>query len=86
VRSKNGVAAREVERKYEPDRKSAWFMLHRIREAMKLEPLAGLLGGAIQVDETWIGGKPSNRPKRQAARAQALGGPQDRQASRHCTD
>ncbi len=59
--SKNGVAAREVERKYDLTAKSAWFMTHRIREAMKREPLAGLLGGAVQVDETWIGGDPKNR-------------------------
>ena len=36
-------------------------MLHRIREAMKREPMAGLLSGRVVVDVTWIGGKPSNR-------------------------
>lgn len=59
--SKNGVSAREIERKYDLTAKSAWFMLHRIREAMKREPLAGLLSGRVVMDETWIGGKPSNR-------------------------
>jgi transposase-like protein len=59
--SKNGVAAREIERKYGLTPKSAWFMLHRIREAMKREPMAGLLTGRVVVDETYIGGKPSNR-------------------------
>lgn len=59
--SKNGVAAREIERKYDVTAKSAWFMVHRIREAMKRDPLAGLLSGVVVADETWIGGKPSNR-------------------------
>jgi transposase-like protein len=59
--SKNGVAAREIERKYGLTPKSAWFMLHRIREAMKREPMAGLLEGRVVADETWIGGKPANR-------------------------
>jgi transposase-like protein len=43
--SKNGVSAREIERKYELTAKTAWFMLHRIREAMKRDPLATLLRG-----------------------------------------
>lgn len=62
--SKNGVAAREIERKYQVDTKTAWHMLHRIREAMKREPLAGLLGGnggTVVADETFIGGKPKNK-------------------------
>jgi transposase-like protein len=59
--SKNGVAAREIERKYQLTPKSAWFMLHRIREAMKRQPLAGLLTGPVESDEAYIGGKPSNR-------------------------
>jgi len=34
--SKNGVAARDVERKYGIAGSSAWFSLHRIREAMSV--------------------------------------------------
>jgi transposase-like protein len=59
--SKNGVSAREIQRKYEVTAEAAWFMCHRIREAMKREPLAGLLSGTVIADETWIGGKPHNR-------------------------
>jgi transposase-like protein len=61
--SKNGVAAREIERKYGLTPKSAWFMMHRIREAMKRDPMAGLLTGRVVADETYIGGKPGNRHK-----------------------
>ena len=59
--SKNGVAAKEIERKYDLTAKTAWYMMHRIREAMRREPMAGLLKGEVVVDETYIGGKPSNR-------------------------
>jgi len=59
--SKNGVAAREIERKYDLTPKAAWFMLHRLREAMKRDHIAGLLSGRVVSDETWWGGKPANR-------------------------
>jgi transposase-like protein len=59
--SKNGVSAREIARKYGITGEAAWFMCHRIREAMRREPMAGLLSGTVQADETWIGGKPANR-------------------------
>jgi transposase-like protein len=63
--SKNGVAAREVERKYGVTNKTAWFMLHRIREAMKGDGL-DMLGGeghVVVADETFIGGSRKNRHK-----------------------
>ena len=59
--SKNGVSAREVARKYELSTEAAWFMCHRLREAMRREPVAGLMSGTVIADETWIGGKPGNR-------------------------
>ena len=59
--SKNSVSAWEISRKYSITNESAWHMMHRIREAMKREPVAGLLRGTIVVDETWFGGKDSNR-------------------------
>jgi hypothetical protein len=43
--NKNRIAAREVERKYDVTPMTAWFMLHRILEAMRREPLAGMLRG-----------------------------------------
>jgi transposase-like protein len=52
VSSKNSISAWEISRKYEITNESAWHMLHRIRGAMKMEPVAGLLSGAVQVDES----------------------------------
>ena len=48
--SKNGVSAREIERKYDLTAKTAWFMLHRIREAMKREPLVGTTSRATSAN------------------------------------
>ena len=59
--SKNGVAAFELHRTLGVTNKTAWFMLHRIREAMARGELAESMTGTIVADETWIGGKPSNR-------------------------
>ena len=59
--AKNGISAREVERMHAVTPETAWFMLHRLRESMKRDPLAGLLSGVVVADETWIGGKPVNR-------------------------
>ena len=59
--SKNGVAAREVERKYGVCARTAWHMMHRIREAMKNDAIVATMRGTIVADETWIGGDPGNR-------------------------
>jgi transposase-like protein len=59
--SKNGVASREVERKYGLTPRSAWFLLQRIRECMKDDDPTALFSGVVMTDETWIGGAPKNR-------------------------
>ena len=55
--SKNGVAAREIQRKYKIYGKSAWHILHRIREAMGTPIDAEPMEGTVRADETFIGGK-----------------------------
>jgi transposase-like protein len=61
ISAKNGMSAREVERKYGVCPRTAWFMLHRIRECMKSDRLVATMRGTIVADETWIGGDPKNR-------------------------
>jgi hypothetical protein len=61
ISAKNGISAREVERKYGVCPRTAWFMLHRIRECMTSDPLIATMRGTIVADETWYGGDPQNR-------------------------
>ncbi len=57
---KNGVSALELQRHLGVAYQSAWFMAHRLREAMTREPLASLVTGTVVADETWVGGAPKN--------------------------
>lgn len=65
---KNGISSHELSRALKVSQKAAWFMLHRIREALK-EPafgrkkIGGGEGGTVEADETFVGGKVSNMHK-----------------------
>ena len=57
---KNGVSSYEIARDIKVSQKSAWFMLQRIRLAMQDDFFGSKLGGEVEVDETFIGGKARN--------------------------
>jgi transposase-like protein len=57
---KNGISSYEVARDLRITQKSAWFMLHRIRLALQDDFFGSKLGGEVEVDETYIGGKARN--------------------------
>lgn len=66
VSSKKGFSSHQLMRALDVQYKTAWFMTHRIREAMKETPWphGGSLGGAgmtVEADETYMGGKAHNR-------------------------
>lgn len=56
---RNGVSSCEMARDLGITQKSAWFLLHRIRESMQ-DKTATKLGGEVEVDESFIGGKARN--------------------------
>ncbi len=59
VNAKNGVSSYEIARALGVTQKTAWFMDHRIRIAMKTKTFEKL-SGTIEADETFIGGKAKN--------------------------
>ena len=61
---KNGVSSYEIAKAIGVTQKSAWFMLHRLRVAMKEEhkhTFGGHWQNPIEVDETYVGGKAKNK-------------------------
>jgi transposase-like protein len=54
--SKKGISSNQLHRTLGVTLKTAWFMAHRIREAMRIGDL-GPMGGIVEVDETYIGRK-----------------------------
>ena len=71
--SKKGISAHQLHRILEVQYKTAWFLAHRIREAMRegvLAPFGGVdgmpgAGGLVEADETFIGREPG-KPKKRA--------------------
>lgn len=54
---KNGISSYELHRDLGVSQKSAWFMLHRIRLALKAGSFEKKLSGHVEADETFVGGK-----------------------------
>jgi transposase-like protein len=66
---KKGISAHQIHRMLGVTYKTAWFMCHRLREAMKPSN-PGPMGGPnsyVEVDETFVGGKAKNRAFRATA-------------------
>ena len=84
VNCKNGVSSYEIAKDVKVTQKSAWFMLHRIREAMgtakgfganpKLGHSDG--GSGVEVDETFVGGRFRNMHKNKKVELQRSRGEQ----------
>jgi len=59
IESRKGISANQIKRTIEVSYKTAWYLCHRIREAMTVDnpvPLSKI----VEVDETWVGGKRKN--------------------------
>lgn len=64
--SKKGISTRQIQRMLQCSMKTAWFLGHRIREAMNdnpgffYSPIGGV-GMTVEADETYVGGRAENR-------------------------
>lgn len=57
--SRKGISSHQLAKEIGVSQKSAWYMLHRIRESM--DPDLETLKGEVEVDEAWVGGLEKNK-------------------------
>lgn len=76
VNCKNGVSSWELHRALGVTQKTAWFMLHRLRLGIQAPQCTSKMGsnngGAVEVDESFIGGKAKNMHKDRKLRFQQM--------------
>jgi transposase-like protein len=76
VNCKNGISSYEISRYVHVTQKTAWFLNHRIRLALKngfWEKMGGKDGGPVEVDETFVGPKPQKMHRARRLRMQTAG-------------
>ncbi len=68
--SKKGISTRQIQRAFNCSMKTAWFLMHRIREIMKpasaIPPMGGE-GKTLEADITFVGRKPGTKVRRGAS-------------------
>jgi len=74
LNAKKGIAARQLSRDLQVNKDTAWRMAMKIREAMSEHKQRILLKGIVEVDETYVGGKPrKGNPNSKSKRGRGTG-------------
>jgi transposase-like protein len=66
--SRKGISANQIKRMFGVSYKTAWYLCHRIRKAMAEAQPGEKLTGTVEVDETYVGGKPRRGVPRKRGR------------------
>ena len=74
--AKKGLSSLQASRDIEVSQTSTWSMMHRIRKAMSDD--GSLLSGIIEMDETYVGGKPRKEIKKDDDDENNIGSPRGR--------
>lgn len=82
LNAKKGISSRQLARDLELPVKTAWSLSHRIRNAMQEDQ--GLLSGIVEMDETYIGGKPRKEAKKKDKDDDDKGNPRGRSTKKEC--
>lgn len=69
VTARKGISSLQLAKEIGITQKSAWFVLHRLREACSTHEVATKLKGIVELDECFIGGKEANKHQHKKLRA-----------------
>jgi transposase-like protein len=61
--SAKGISSNQLGKELDVSQKSAWFMLHRLREVLNGSQKKDIFGGTTEIDECYVGGSESNKHK-----------------------
>lgn len=82
LNAKKGISSHQIARDVGIRQATAWSIAHRVRKAMQQDN--GLLSGIVEMDETYVGGKPRKEAKKKDDNDDDKGNPRGRATKKEC--